>query len=117
MRLHLLSFTVQHTLTTLKLFEFYGFSAAAARLTMRSSEQRLVARPLCIHRLSPPASVAELESVGLGNLLCVCPNCHKELDYRVERIDFTGLTIDPRHGFRRSNADYHNRKVDEQQGL
>ena len=38
--------------------------SVGAGLTTRSSEQRLAARLFCCHRLSSPASVAELEFVG-----------------------------------------------------
>ena len=45
-------------------FTVRAVRSVGAGLTTRSSEQRLAVRLFCIHSLSSPASVAELESVG-----------------------------------------------------
>lgn len=44
----------------------------------------------------------------LGNMICVCPNCHKKLDYGFTQINFENIVQLPRHTINRVFIDYHN---------
>lgn len=47
----------------------------------------------------------------LGNLLCVCPNCHTELDYGCVPLDLKTLSSVLKHKIDTNNVDYHNRHI------
>ena len=70
---HLQSVAHAHTRSASDCFGATGTCPPAPttrkHLTTRSSEQRLAARPFCCHRLSSPASVAELEFVKRSSSL------------------------------------------------
>jgi 5-methylcytosine-specific restriction protein A len=44
----------------------------------------------------------------VGNMICVCPNCHKKLDYGFTQIDFETINQLTRHTIDRVFIDYHN---------
>jgi 5-methylcytosine-specific restriction protein A len=44
----------------------------------------------------------------IGNMICVCPNCHKKLDYGFTQIDFENINQLPRHTIDKVFIDYHN---------
>jgi hypothetical protein len=44
-----------------------------------------------------------------GNIICVCPNHHAELDYRVIPLDLAKLIIVPGHTIDKKFVEYHNR--------
>lgn len=48
---------------------------------------------------------------SLPNMLCVCPNCHKKLDYGFVEIDYSTLTILVSHMVGEEFVNYHNQKV------
>ncbi len=45
----------------------------------------------------------------IGNILCVCPNHHAELDYRVSPLTLSALRAVPGHFVDQQYVDYHNR--------
>ena len=45
----------------------------------------------------------------IGNILCVCPNHHAELDYRVSSLTLSALRPMPGHTVDQKYVDYHNR--------
>jgi hypothetical protein len=47
----------------------------------------------------------------IGNILCVCPNHHAELDLRARKITKSELAIVDGHAVARKFVDYHNRKI------
>lgn len=47
----------------------------------------------------------------IGNILCVCPNHHAELDLRARQITVSGLAVVPGHAVERRFVDYHNQKI------
>ena len=44
----------------------------------------------------------------IGNIICVCPNHHAELDYGVRRISLSELTVVNGHAVAHLYVDYHN---------
>ncbi len=44
----------------------------------------------------------------IANMICVCPNCHKKLDYGFAQIDFNNINLLTRHTIERVFIDYHN---------
>lgn len=47
----------------------------------------------------------------IGNILCVCPNHHAELDLRARQITVSELAVVPGHAVERRFVDYHNQKI------
>ena len=47
----------------------------------------------------------------IGNILCVCPNHHAELDYGVLRIDLSTLRMCKTHPIDGRFVDYHNKDI------
>lgn len=45
----------------------------------------------------------------IGNILCVCPNHHAELDYRVSSLNLSDFRSAPGHTVDAKYVDYHNR--------
>ena len=82
---------------------------------------------VCGHRILLPGNLPYAEahhirplkdrgSDDLGNLLCVCPNCHVELDYRAKPIHLSALRILADHHLLDANVDYHNGEVNKLSG-
>ncbi|MBK9097495.1 MAG: HNH endonuclease [bacterium] len=46
-----------------------------------------------------------------GNIICVCPNHHAELDYGASRINEEELISSPNHKVSRNYIDYHNTEI------
>ncbi|MFA5192851.1 MAG: HNH endonuclease [Verrucomicrobiia bacterium] len=49
----------------------------------------------------------------IGNILCLCPNHHAELDYRVSSITLAKLRCSEAHAIDARYVDYHNRLIQE----
>lgn len=47
----------------------------------------------------------------IGNILCVCPNHHAELDYGATELALSKLRIDPAHPIDGKYIEYHNRYI------
>lgn len=47
----------------------------------------------------------------IGNVICVCPNHHVELDYAVLQLDISLLRMSPLHALEPQFIDYHNREI------
>jgi hypothetical protein len=47
----------------------------------------------------------------IGNILCLCPNHHAELDLRVRKISLSEFAIVDGHAITRRFVDYHNEKI------
>jgi predicted restriction endonuclease len=48
---------------------------------------------------------------SVGNVLCVCPNCHVLLDYGAIKLEVSKLLIQPGHVLGRKFIDYHNKTI------
>lgn len=44
----------------------------------------------------------------ISNMICVCPNCHKKLDYGFEVIDYSNIQNLSRHAIGENFVNYHN---------
>lgn len=63
-----------------------------------------------VHHIRPlgtPHNGPDIES----NMICVCPNCHKKLDYGFDKIDYSYISNLPRHTIGESFINYHNSRV------
>ena len=60
-----------------------------------------------IHPLGQPHNGPDVS----GNLLCVCPNHHAELDYGVRQLDVASLRLNDRHQVSQKFIDYHNQFI------
>lgn len=49
----------------------------------------------------------------IGNILCVCPNHHAELDYRVSKLSLSSIRTVAGHSIAAVFVDYHNRLFNE----
>ena len=49
----------------------------------------------------------------MGNMLCVCPNHHVQLDYRAIKLELSKLRMLPGHSVEILFVDYHNELVQE----
>jgi hypothetical protein len=47
----------------------------------------------------------------IGNILCLCPNHHAELDYGVTALPLTALRLSDAHPVSPQYVEYHNRKI------
>lgn len=47
----------------------------------------------------------------IGNIICVCPNHHAELDYGTSTIELSTLNCSQRHAIESQYVDYHNRFI------
>lgn len=47
----------------------------------------------------------------MGNIICVCPNHHAELDYGVIRLPATGRDDSSDHAIEKQYVDYHNQRI------
>ena len=48
----------------------------------------------------------------LSNMICVCPNCHVNLDYGFSKIDKTTIIDIANHSIASQHIDYHNSRVE-----
>lgn len=59
------------------------------------------------HHIKPLGSVHQGPDVA-KNIICVCPNCHAQLDYGAIKLRKAGLQFIPKHHIEDVYIDYHN---------
>jgi hypothetical protein len=62
------------------------------------------------HHIRPLGHFDDVDDT-MENLLCVCPNCHAELDYGCRPIDLDSFAVPLLHSVSPANIDYHNRHI------
>jgi hypothetical protein len=85
--------------------ELYRRHVAEHRAAQRS-DGSYYAEAHHIQPLGQPDNGADI----IGNILCVCPNHHAELDLRARRIELADLRTAQGHTIDRRFVDYHNQR-------
>ena len=62
------------------------------------------------HHIKPLGSVHHGPDVA-ANIICVCPNCHAQLDYGAIELDKSTLRLVPTHHIKDEYITYHNTKI------
>ena len=62
------------------------------------------------HHIKPLGSVHHGPDVS-ANIICVCPNCHAQLDYGAIKLSKTTLRLIPEHHIEDEYISYHNIKI------
>ena len=62
------------------------------------------------HHIKPLGSVHQGPDVA-ENIMCVCPNCHAQLDYGAIKLDKATLRFIPKHRVKDEYIDYHNGSI------
>ena len=62
------------------------------------------------HHVKPLGSIHQGPDVA-ENIMCVCPNCHAQLDYGAIKLDKIKLRFVPKHHVKDEYIDYHNNSI------
>ena len=88
--------------------ELYGFRCQLCGHTIQRSDGSFYAEAHHIRPLGSPHDGPD----RLDNLLCVCPNHHVELDYRLTKLRLSDLRTVKAHGLLAIHLNYHNALID-----
>ena len=90
-----------------KIKALHGFQCQICGIALQLSGHRLYAESHHIKPLGAPHNGPDIA----GNILCVCPNHHTQLDYGAIKLSKKDLHVVPGHQLRAEYIDYHNTVV------
>ena len=98
---------LRDTELALRVKYLYGFECQICGHTIELPNGKRYAESHHIQPLGQPHNGPDV----IGNILCVCPNHHAELDYGVSEISLSTLSRSDEHPVDQKYVDYHNRKI------
>ncbi len=98
---------IRDTQLTRRVKALHGYECQICGHTIKLPDGSRYAEAHHIQPLGAPHNGPDV----MGNVLCVCPNHHAELDYGAISITLSALRDGPRHSVEQKYVQYHNREV------
>jgi 5-methylcytosine-specific restriction protein A len=98
---------IRDTVLSRKVKNIYKFQCQICRNTLQLHDGQLYAEAHHIKPLGSKHNGPDIE----GNIICVCPNCHAQVDFGAVKIDKRKLLIMPGHNISDEYVTYHNTKI------